>query len=173
MIAALCAGIAQADKEFEGLFHGGVSIRKRGDATGGMQACRGHANIGVLLETVTMTRTFLLTGLLAAMPLHAEVLTLPGGPVPEQPAEMAPDYQHLPVDRSHLPSTGSSKSAVLNAYGEPVSMSGPVGDPPISRWVYGDFIVFFEYDHVINAVIPGKPREIYNREQLRAGDPTY
>ncbi len=138
-----------------------------------MQARRGHANIGVLLEIVTMTRTLLLTGLLVALPLHAEVLTLPGGPVPEQPSQMAPDYEHMPVDRSHLPRTGSSKTTVLNQYGEPISISGPVGDPPISRWVYGDFVVFFEYDHVINAVIPGKPRPIYNREELRPGDPGY
>ncbi len=27
-----------------------------------------------------------------------------------------------------------------------------MGDPPITRWVYPDFTVYFEYQYVINAV---------------------
>ena len=34
-----------------------------------------------------------------------------------------------------------------------VSIEAAVGEPPISRWVYADFVVFFEYDRVIHAVI--------------------
>lgn len=35
----------------------------------------------------------------------------------------------------------------------PESRRSPVGDPPIStRWDYGEFVVFFEYDKVIHSV---------------------
>ena len=43
---------------------------------------------------------------------------------------------------------------VLAAYGEPKQCSGPVGEPPISHWVYPDFVVYYEYDRVIHAVVP-------------------
>ena len=37
-------------------------------------------------------------------------------------------------------------------FGAPDAKVAPVGDPPISRWEYADFVVFFEYDRVIHAV---------------------
>jgi hypothetical protein len=42
---------------------------------------------------------------------------------------------------------------VLKQYGEPKQRSGPVGDPPISTWDYGDFVVYFENQYVIHAVV--------------------
>lgn len=50
------------------------------------------------------------------------------------------------------PSRGMSESSVESRFGAPVSKVAPVGDPPISRWEYADFIVYFEYDRVIHAV---------------------
>jgi len=34
-----------------------------------------------------------------------------------------------------------------------VSKKAAVGDPPISRWEYADFTVYFEYDRVVHAVL--------------------
>ncbi|MCK7544205.1 hypothetical protein MLC59_08490 [Marinobacter bryozoorum] len=51
-----------------------------------------------------------------------------------------------------LPQTGQSREGVRQRFGDPVSTSGPVGDPPISQWHYDDFVVYFEYSHVIHAV---------------------
>lgn len=34
----------------------------------------------------------------------------------------------------------------------PAERFAAVGQPPITRWVYPDFVVFFEYSHVIHAV---------------------
>ena len=34
----------------------------------------------------------------------------------------------------------------------------PVGQPPITRWDYREFSVYFEYDHVINSVRHHRPR---------------
>lgn len=50
------------------------------------------------------------------------------------------------------PTRGMSQERVTRDYGEPESRRGAVGDPPISRWEYADFIVYFEYDKVIHSV---------------------
>ena len=51
------------------------------------------------------------------------------------------------------PAHGMIMEQVLQQYGEPQQRLGPVGEPPISHWVYGDFIVYFEHQHVIHSVI--------------------
>lgn len=51
------------------------------------------------------------------------------------------------------PASGMTQASVEAKYGTPVSKIAPVGDPPISRWVYSDFIVYFEYDRVIHTVL--------------------
>ncbi len=46
-------------------------------------------------------------------------------------------------------------------YGDPIGQRAAVGEPPITRWEYADFIVYFEYQHVINTVMKkSKPTEI-------------
>jgi hypothetical protein len=50
------------------------------------------------------------------------------------------------------PSRGMTQARVEANYGTPVTRRGAVGDPPISRWDYADFVVYFEYDKVIHAV---------------------
>ncbi len=57
-----------------------------------------------------------------------------------------------------LPHKGMDKSAVRALLGEPRSESAAVGEPPISSWDYGEFRVFFEYDHVIHVVKKHRPR---------------
>jgi len=52
------------------------------------------------------------------------------------------------------PAQGMVMEQVLQQYGEPQQRLGPVGEPPISHWVYGDFIVYFEHQHVIHSVLP-------------------
>lgn len=115
-----------------------------------------------------------LTGLilfLALAPAHAEIITMPGGPTLERETPPAPLQQPDEVDRSNLPHSGMLKQQVRQQYGEPSSTTAAVGDPPISRWIYDDFVVFFEYNHVISAVIPAKPRTIYNQDELRSTAP--
>ncbi len=53
---------------------------------------------------------------------------------------------------SELPAAGITKSRVTSNWGEPASKIAAVGEPPISRWDYGNFVVYFEYDHVIHTV---------------------
>jgi len=51
------------------------------------------------------------------------------------------------------PVRGTTQAQVEAKYGSPVSKKAPVGDPPISRWEYPGFTVYFEYDRVIHAVL--------------------
>ena len=50
------------------------------------------------------------------------------------------------------PTRGMSQVSVESKYGAPSTVRAPVGDPPITRWDYPDFVVYFEYDKVIHAV---------------------
>ncbi|MCH9692930.1 MAG: hypothetical protein K0U72_00305 [Gammaproteobacteria bacterium] len=50
------------------------------------------------------------------------------------------------------PTRGMTQQRVESKFGSPASVASPVGDPPITRWEYADFVVFFEYDKVIHAV---------------------
>lgn len=51
-----------------------------------------------------------------------------------------------------FPSRGMSMVQVERTYGAPTARRAAVGDPPITRWEYGEFIVYFEYKHVIHSV---------------------
>jgi hypothetical protein len=51
------------------------------------------------------------------------------------------------------PTQGMDMAQVEQKFGTPVSKHAAVGDPPISRWSYDTFDVFFEYDKVIHAVV--------------------
>ena len=55
------------------------------------------------------------------------------------------------------PERGMSSDTVLARFGEPISITAPVGEPPISRWTYADFTVYFEGDTVIHSVLPHTP----------------
>jgi len=50
------------------------------------------------------------------------------------------------------PGRGQSMSAVESRFGQPASRHAAVGQPPITRWDYPDFSVFFEHDKVVHAV---------------------
>lgn len=55
-------------------------------------------------------------------------------------------------DQPGKPTRGMTQARVRANFGEPNTTVAAVGDPPISRWVYPEFVVFFEYDKVIHSV---------------------
>jgi hypothetical protein len=70
-----------------------------------------------------------------------------------------------------LPPKGISMVSVEKKFGAPREKHSPRGGdspkhPPITRWDYDGFAVFFEHDKVIDAVIPGRPPRVYNKDQL-------
>jgi hypothetical protein len=50
------------------------------------------------------------------------------------------------------PNRGMTATSVESRFGVPQAKLAAVGDPPITRWEYSEFVVFFEYDRVIHAV---------------------
>lgn len=51
------------------------------------------------------------------------------------------------------PTRGMTMDQVATKFGAPVTKVPAVGKPPISRWEYPGFIVYFESDHVIHSVV--------------------
>ena len=50
------------------------------------------------------------------------------------------------------PARGMTMSRVESAFGAPSNRLSAVGQPPITRWQYPGFIVYFEHQHVIHTV---------------------
>lgn len=50
------------------------------------------------------------------------------------------------------PKRGATMIEVEAKFGAPVTKHDAVGTPPITRWDYAGFSVFFEHDRVIHAV---------------------
>lgn len=71
---------------------------------------------------------------------HAEILKVPGGVA-------------TVVTNADTPTRGMSKSQVQRRYGAPVNKQGAVGRPPISRWDYSDYSVYFEHHLVLHSVV--------------------
>ena len=55
-------------------------------------------------------------------------------------------------EQAGKPSRGMSQTRVRSEFGNPQSEESAVGDPPITRWHYPGFVVYFEYDRVIHSV---------------------
>ncbi len=51
------------------------------------------------------------------------------------------------------PGNGVRMDDVESTHGAPSERHGAVGDPPITRWVYPQFTVYFEHDLVIYSVV--------------------
>ncbi|HDZ57568.1 MAG TPA: phosphodiesterase [Pseudomonas xinjiangensis] len=83
--------------------------------------------------------------LFASQGVTAETITFPLG-------------QQAGAKRLDLPQRGASTTQVEQHYGAPANQHAAVGQPPISRWDYSDFSVYFEYDKVVHSVhkhVPG------------------
>ncbi len=52
-----------------------------------------------------------------------------------------------------LPGRGMSMEMVQNRFGDALTKDSAVGDPPISKWTYNNFTVYFESEFVIHAVV--------------------
>ncbi|MET1080133.1 MAG: phosphodiesterase [Pseudomonas sp.] len=57
-----------------------------------------------------------------------------------------------------MPERGARQSAVLERFGLPDEEHPAVGQPPISRWDYRDFSVYFESGQVVDSVRHHQPR---------------
>lgn len=92
-----------------------------------------------------MTMKYSIFGLLMllALPAAAEVLVI--DKIEQAPAD---------IQRPH---NGMSMETVRRQFGEPQSIEPAVGDPPITRWDYPGFTVYFEYETVLHSVVHRTP----------------
>lgn len=58
------------------------------------------------------------------------------------------------------PQRGMTKASVSTEFGKPLVIGPAVGDPPITRWEYQDYYVFFEHEHVIHSVLKHRPTNL-------------
>lgn len=56
-----------------------------------------------------------------------------------------------------VPERGIRMTEVTEAFGEPREKLPAVGEPPITRWRYPGFTVYFEHDRVLHSVVPPQP----------------
>jgi len=80
---------------------------------------------------------------LFSLPATADTLDMP--PKDRVPAEQ-------PGAEFNMPTKGMSKTQVEARFGTPGKKLAPVGDPPITRWKYDNFNVYFEHQYVIHSV---------------------
>ena len=58
---------------------------------------------------------------------------------------------------TQTPRKGVTMASVRQQYGDPLSEGNAIGDPPITRWEYQGFSVYFEHDLVLHSVIHRPP----------------
>ena len=92
----------------------------------------------MLARTLKISMAAVLLG--AAAPVLAETLAV-DGQVTIKPAGI------------ETPQRGSSMTAVEARFGAPANKAGPVGTPAITKWFYPNFVVVFENDKVLHAVV--------------------
>ena len=56
------------------------------------------------------------------------------------------------LNAASLPGQGASMNQVEQDLGSPLSKTGPVGKPPITRWTYDGFVVVFERNKVLHSM---------------------
>ena len=97
----------------------------------------------------------------AAAPTPDEAAPTPdmAAPTPDAAAPMPsepPASSHATVSQSSsmtVPGRGMHMPQVEARFGAPQEKMPAVGKPPITRWVYPNYTVYFEYDIVIDSVL--------------------
>ena len=74
-------------------------------------------------------------------------------PAPNLSADVLLIEEVRQSERMQLPVNGMKQSEVKNRFGEPANSDPSVGDPPITRWDYDGWSVYFEYDLVLFTVL--------------------
>jgi hypothetical protein len=81
--------------------------------------------------------------------------------------EQAPEMQAV-----KRPDKGLSTEQVVQIFGRPVSQTPAVGNPPISRWTFDDFVVYFESDKVIHTVLKHRKKSPASTDPAPVEDTT-
>ncbi len=101
---------------------------------------------------MTYVRTVLLAAALFAAPAFAADTTT-------QETESGTVLKTVSIGAdtcSDCPTRGMTMKQVEAKYGTPSEKAPAVGKPPITRWKYGKFTVYFEYQYVLDSVVNRK-----------------
>lgn len=83
----------------------------------------------------------------------------------------AADELHIPIGQqgqlSQLPRNGQTSREVLEQFGLPQKEHLAVGKPPIIRWDYPLFSVYFERTRVISSVVQHRPQHTTRAQGLQ------
>jgi hypothetical protein len=91
------------------------------------------------------------------MPILRILLLLALGAATPALAETLSTETSNPASAADRPNRGNTMATVQSRYGEPTNRHATVGDPPITRWDYPQFAVYFENDRVLHAVLVRSP----------------
>ncbi len=103
--------------------------------------------------------SYVTTLLLATSSAYADVLRM------EESTRTT--VMEAPIEFVATPMRGMSMASVRSSYGEPQTTYPAVGDPPITRWDFENFHVFFEHNMVLHAVVPNQPLHVDHQEELQ------
>ncbi|UTA49406.1 hypothetical protein L1F30_07675 [Simiduia sp. 21SJ11W-1] len=94
-----------------------------------------------------MKHLLLLLAIVFAPALHAEEIRIPVG--------------QQGIDGLTLPTKGQTMTQVESKFGAAEKQHPARGNPPITRWEYSNFMVYFEGEHVIHAVLRHQPKAMH------------
>ena len=95
------------------------------------------------MQNLPYSLAILLT--LATSSLQAETLNMPTEDMPET-------AKPIITINPDLPTRGMNMVATQEQFGAPANKTAAVGEPPISRWEYDGFTVYFEHQYVLHSV---------------------
>ena len=101
-----------------------------------------------MINSRVMQCGLLLLSLVLSNPSHAQSTVLPVGSQGKHLGDIT------------LPSHGQTQANVKAQFGQAIASQGPSGKPPISRWDYPGFSVYFENDTVIHSVKKHRRQEL-------------
>ena len=107
-------------------------MQERSTASAQAPAAAWFAGLAILVTTA-------LTGLISAR-ASAETIVVD-------------DQVSVVASNVNRPRRGMTMKAVEARFGAPPQRQPAVGKPPITRWDYPDFTVFFEHEYVIDTVV--------------------
>jgi len=93
-----------------------------------------------------------LTALLTTVVLSSSLNTIAADPVKK--GELYTTAVTTQGDHSvSRPRNAQTKQEVSSEFGEPENKVAAIGEPPISRWEYSNYHVYFEHNLVIHSVL--------------------
>ena len=94
---------------------------------------------------------------LPSIPIVAALIAVLAAPTYAETVLIPIASQGEALKASPRPKRGSKPEQVRSEFGEPLNIQAASGEPPITRWDYENFSVYFEGDTVIHSVIRHRP----------------